>query len=115
MLRSCIRPETSFIDAHSFAGSHLVLDCEHPFALHRQQSQIASRIGPCVDINSVRSNIGFGHGRMAVHNEFAKVLFTFKELMSDPKQVFFALLPQRYPRPDAGVRKEEVSTKKACS
>src|ERR1700722_10262657 len=96
-------------------GTAWLLDCEHPFALDRQQGQNASRIGPCVDINSVGSNLRLGHGCMAVHNEFAEILFTLKELIPDPKQVFLALLPQRYPRPDAGVRKEKISTKKARS
>jgi len=67
------------------------LDCEHSVTLNRQQCQNAGRIGSGIDINPVRSNFGFGHGGMAVHNEFAEILFTLKELIPDPKQVFFAL------------------------
>jgi len=62
------------------------LDCEHSVTLNRQQCQNAGRIGSGIDINPVRSNFGFGHGGMAVHNEFAEILFTLKELIPDQKK-----------------------------
>jgi hypothetical protein len=92
-----------------------ILDCEHPLALDRQQGQNASRIGACIDIDPVRSNFRLGDGGMTVHNKFAKVFLALKELIPDPKQIFFSLLSQRHAGLDASVRKKEISARKARS
>ena len=89
------------------------LDCEHAVALDGQQSEKTGGIGPCVDVDVVRSNIGFGHRGMTVHDELAEIFFTLKELIADPKQVFFALLSQRHAWPDSCVNKKEIPTNKA--
>ena len=62
-------------------------------SVNGQEGEDAGRVGPGVDVDSVRSNVGFADRCMTMHDEFAEVFVAGKKFITNPEQVFF-LLPR---------------------
>ena len=69
------------------------LNCKHALAVNCQKREDAGGINAGVDVDPVRSQVGFGDRGVTVHDEFAEVLVAGQKFIADPEQVFRFLLP----------------------
>ena len=56
----------------------------HFIVLKHQTSQSSGRIGSGIDIDAVGANIRFQGWRVAVNNDFAKIILVQEKVLSDP-------------------------------
>ena len=63
----------------------------------------------CVDIDTIRHDLGDGNGCMAVDDQLGVKPDIVEKIMPDPYQVRRVLLLQRYSGPDAGVAEEKIA------
>ena len=59
-------------------------DGDHAVALDGEKCEDASRIGPGVDVDAMRSNVRTWDRGVAVDNELAEILIALKKLISNP-------------------------------
>ena len=59
-------------------------DGDHAVALDCEKCENASRIGPSVDVDAIRSNVRTWDRRVAVDNELAEISIALKKLISNP-------------------------------
>jgi len=85
------------------------LNCKHAVSLNSQQGEDASGIGSSIDVDSVRSDVGIGDGCMTVNNVLAEALVTRKKFITNPEQILFRLLRQRYPCSHTRMHKEKIA------
>jgi len=67
-------------------------------------------VGSGVDIDAVRSDIRFLGRGVAMHDDFAEILFMQKKSISNPEEVRLLLLPQWNFGADTRMAEEEVAT-----
>jgi hypothetical protein len=103
-----------------FAGGRLFLsvlrlnqvaksDDTHLISLQNEASQTASRVRTRINVDSIRSNVDFFARRMTMDDNLVERFFMKQEVVTDPKQILFALMCQRNSRPGASMGKEKVS------
>jgi hypothetical protein len=66
------------------------------------------RLRPGIDVNAVRSDVGFLRWHVAMDDNLVESLFMQQEVAADPKQILFALTCQRNAGLDAGMHKKAV-------
>lgn len=55
------------------------------------------------------------HGSVAVHDDFAVIHCRIQELIANPEQIFWILLPHGNARPDSRVNKQKISADEAVA
>ena len=77
-----------------------------------QAGQSSRCVGASVDIDTVRTNIRLRHRRVSVDDDFTEFIFAKKKVLSNPQQVFFALLCQWNAWSYASMDEKEISASK---
>lgn len=76
---------------------------------NHETGQSSSRVGSRIYIDAVMTKVWLAYRTMTVNDDFSEVPLMQQKVLTDPKQIFFPLLPEWNAWPYAGMDKEEVS------
>ena len=78
-----------------------------PFEHHACQS--TRHIGPGIDIDAIREDLGPAGWGVAVNDPFPEIHLAIEKLVTDPKEILVILAIEGYARPNTRVAQEERS------